>query len=452
MDWWNDLTDWISSDNGWRIVSGAIIPFVAIVVAGIVAALIGRGATKRVVAMQEREARNSAVAGVVSAARKAATWGSLGHDERAYADHLAEDADIRLRLLPVSGAPLAANWAQHEIADIKKNSSTFSFQAEQSLAEFRDRLLEWQARPNRARKLFKSDLERWKFDAPDPDTELIARQQEWNADQSRPSGATDGAAPTTATPAASTAPAAERPTPTTTSLRPAAQRSGAAGTAPASAPSAAPAFSVTRGAAPAADPNATTPLSDAGATRNGADGATRSYGDGATPPTRAPLGPPASPARPASATSSASPAAPHNAGPRTDDAAGAHDAVGAHDAIGSGDAVESHADEVDVDNADAVDDAPSSRSVAGAGVGVTKDAPVPPAVAKPTTADSHVNRTEGSSTTHTTGSSTTHTTSVPTRIAGPAAEPTDPDETSEATYTQPISASELRRRAADDDE
>ncbi|MFS2076704.1 hypothetical protein, partial [Curtobacterium sp. CT11-133] len=150
MDWWNDLTDWISSDNGWRVISGALIPFVAIVVAGIIAALIGRGATKRVVAMQEREARNAAVTGIVSAARKAATWGSLGHDERAYADHLAEDADIRLRLLPVAGAPLAANWTQHEIADIKKNSSTFSFQAEQSLAEFRDRILEWQARPNRA--------------------------------------------------------------------------------------------------------------------------------------------------------------------------------------------------------------------------------------------------------------------------------------------------------------
>lgn len=171
MQWWNDLNDWTSSDAGWRVLSGAIIPFVAIVVAGIVAALIGRAATKRVVALQEREAKNAAVAGLVSAARKAANWGSLGHDERSYADHLAEDADIRLRLLPVAGAPIAANWAQHEIADIKKNSSTFSFQAEQSLSEFRDRILEWQARPARARKLFKSDLERWKFDSPDPDAE-----------------------------------------------------------------------------------------------------------------------------------------------------------------------------------------------------------------------------------------------------------------------------------------
>ncbi len=168
MDWWNDLTDWTASDEGWRVLSGAIIPFVAIVVAGVIAALIGRAATKRVVALHDRESRNAAVAGVVTAARKASRWGALGHEERAYADHLAEDADVRLRLLPVSGAPLAADWVQHEIADIKRNSSTFTSQADQSLGELRDRLLEWNGKPGRAKKLFKADLERWKFDSRTP--------------------------------------------------------------------------------------------------------------------------------------------------------------------------------------------------------------------------------------------------------------------------------------------
>ncbi|MFJ3321828.1 hypothetical protein [Curtobacterium sp. NPDC086286] len=446
MDWWNDLTDWISSDNGWRVISGALIPFVAIVVAGVIAALIGRGATKRVVAMQEREARNAAVAGIVSAARKAATWGSLGHDERAYADHLAEDADIRLRLLPVAGAPLAANWTQHEIADIKKNSSTFSFQAEQSLAEFRDRILEWQARPNRARKLFKSDLERWKFDSPDPDAELITRQQDWNADQAAPARPTD-AGTTTAVPA-------ERPTPTTTSLRPAPARTPAPANAPApsSTPAAAPGagaasgaagagFSVTRGGAAPVDPNATTPISDTSstnrttpisdtnATRAYGDGATRAYGDGAATPTRAPLGSPASPA-----------------GSR-------------------GSATESAASGADTDNADAVDDVrPSSprgtdrpttgpRSSGPRGADTTgPDASATPPVAKPTSADAHVNRTTESDARGVDASTTAHTRSIPTRIADGPAEPADANETSEAPYTQPISASELRRRAADDDE
>lgn len=434
MNWWNDLSDWISSDDGWRVMSGAVIPFVAIVVAGVIAALIGRSATKRVVAMQEREARNAAVAGIVTAARKAAAWGSLGHDERAYADHLAEDADIRLRMLPVAGAPLVANWTQHEIADIKKNSSTFSFRAEQSLAEFRERLLEWQARPSKARKLFKSDLERWEFDSPDPDAELISRQQDWNAEQAggaRPTSAgTTGAASTNGTDTTAAA-AAERPTPTTTSLRPAMQRPGGTPSSVSSAPSgasgstaAAPAttatqsagagFSVTRGGStavdpnattPISDPNATTPISDTNVTRSFGEGVTRPYGDDA--PVRPTLGSPVSPGRSAASGSSTS-----------DDA----------------------------DNADAVDDdthGDDTSSRPGSG-----DASTVSAVA-PTSADAHVNRSGNGD-----GSDprTPVTTSVPTRLAGAPAEPTDVNETSEAPYTQPISASELRRRAADDDE
>lgn len=424
MDWWNDLTDWISSDNGWRVISGALIPFVAIIVAGVVAALIGRGATKRVVALQEREARNAAVAGIVSAARKAAAWGSLGHDERAYADHLAEDADIRLRLLPVAGAPLAANWTQHEIADIKKNSSTFSFQAEQSLAEFRDRLLEWQARPGRARKLFKSDLERWKFDSPDPDADLIKRQQDWNADQVAPAD--------TAVPATTAAPAAERPTPTTTSLRPAPQRPGGAapstptgagtgagtGTGTGTGAGAGAGFSVTRGSAPV-DPNATTPITDTNGTRgtNATNATTpisdanrtRAYGDGATTPL------PGSPVRPT---------------------------------LGSPVGRDS-----DADNADAVDDARGAGSKPSTTApSTTAPGSVPPPVAKPTSADAHVNRTPDTDGRKVDAPRAPITTSVPTRIADAPAEPTDANETSEAPYTQPISASELRRRAAEDDE
>lgn len=475
MDWWNDLTDWISSDNGWRVISGAIIPFVAIVVAGIVAALIGRGATKRVVAMQERESRNAAVAAVVSAARKAAAWGSLGHDERAYADHLAEDADIRLRLLPVTGAPLAANWTQHEIADIKKNSSTFSFQAEQSLAEFRERLLEWQARPSKARKLFKSDLERWKFDSPDPDADLVTRQQDWNANQNGGARPADTGAPAAT---AAAAPAAERPTPTTTSLRPAPQRPGgtpssatsassgsgsatttpggapaagtaSAGTAPAGAGAAAAAaqaagagFSVNRGGSAQADPNATTPISDttasnattpisdANTTRAYGDGATRSYGD--STPVRPTLGSPVSPTRSAASGPNSAPITAPGSAPRSN--------------AGS-----------DTDNADAVDDARDDArddahgtASAAASRPASAGSSAPSSVAAPTSADAHVNRSpeaDGGA-----DPRTPNTTSVPTRIADAPAEPADANETSEAPYTQPISASELRRRAADDDE
>ncbi|WP_433954102.1 hypothetical protein [Curtobacterium flaccumfaciens] len=434
MDWWNDLTDWTSSDTGWRVLSGAVIPFVAIVVAGVIAALIGRSATKRVVALQERESKNAAVAAILTAARKAAAWGSLGHDERAYADHLAEDADIRLRLLPVQGAPLAANWAQHEIVDIKKNSSTFSFQADQSLAEFRDRLLDWQARPSRARKLFKADLERWKFESPDPDADLIKRQQDWNADQAE--------APRTQAQAPAQAPApaapAERPTPTTTSLRPA-QRPASAPTTP-PAPAAAAAGAAAPGAASAGAAGGTTPSfsvnrgvgtnpnrgsADQNATRSFGDNTTRVYGDDETaPPVRPALGTPTSPARSVQ-------------GRGTDDTEVVDDDRATR-APGDASATRAFGD---TDRAPR-NDRPSSS-----------DRPV----ATPTSADSHVNRAPANdvppaSAPRVDTPGATNTTSVPTRLNQAPAEPADANETSEAPYTQPISAAELRRRAADDDE
>ncbi|WIB33875.1 hypothetical protein [Curtobacterium sp. MCSS17_005] len=434
MDWWNDLTDWTSSDTGWRVLSGAVIPFVAIVVAGVIAALIGRSATKRVVALQERESKNAAVAAILTAARKAAAWGSLGHDERAYADHLAEDADIRLRLLPVQGAPLAANWAQHEIADIKKNSSTFSFQADQSLAEFRDRLLDWQARPSRARKLFKADLERWKFESPDPDADLIKRQQDWNADQAE--------APRMQAQAKTPAPAptapAERPTPTTTSLRPAQRPASAPSTPPAPAAAApgtasagtasagpaggtSPSFSVNRGAG--TNPNRGS--ADPNATRSFGDNTTRVYGDDeAAPPVRPALGTPTSPARSAQ-------------GRGTDDTEVVDD-DSATRAFGDASAIRAFGD---TDRAPR-NDRPSSS-----------DRPV----ATPTAADAHVNRAPANdvppaSAPRVDTPGATNTTSIPTRLNQAPAEPADANETSEAPYTQPISAAELRRRAADDDE
>jgi len=183
MQWWNSLVRWVQSDDGWRIVSDAVVPFVAIVVAGVVAALIGRAALRRVVRLHDDEARASAVAGIITAARKSATYSSLGAEERAFSDHLAQEAEVRLRLLPIPGSGVAASWAEHELAEIKRNSASFSFQSEQSLAEFRDRLLEWQSRPSRAKKLFKQDLERWKYEEAESDKAFDERQRAWKAER-----------------------------------------------------------------------------------------------------------------------------------------------------------------------------------------------------------------------------------------------------------------------------
>jgi type II secretory pathway pseudopilin PulG len=182
MQWWNDFVDWFYSDDGQRILVSAVIPFLAIVVAGIVAALIGRGATKRLVAQRDHETRAAAVSALISAGQNAARWHSQSPAAREHAEHLANDADVMVRLLPISGANYAADWAAHQLADMRVNSVSFSYQADQTLAEYRERLVLWLHRPNKGRKLFAADLERWRYEeqATDP---VILEQQQWAENQ-----------------------------------------------------------------------------------------------------------------------------------------------------------------------------------------------------------------------------------------------------------------------------
>lgn len=183
MEWWNEFVDWVYSDEGWLVLSTTVFPFVAIVVAGVVAALIGRGSSKRIIAMTDRERRIATVTAVISVARRASRWNTLSAPEQQHVEHLAHEADTRLRLLPLPGTALVADWSTHEIAQMKRNAVNFSFQAEQSLIEFRDRLIEWQAKPGRAKKLFKNDLDSWAYDSSVADQELVHQQQEWAKQQ-----------------------------------------------------------------------------------------------------------------------------------------------------------------------------------------------------------------------------------------------------------------------------
>ena len=182
MQWWNNFVDWFYSDEGQRLLVTAIIPFIAIVLAGIIAALIGRGATKRLVAQRDHETRAAAVSALISAGQNAARWHSQSPAAREHAEHLANDADILVRLLPISGASYAADWASHQLADMRTNSVSYSYQAEQTLAEYRERLVLWLHRPGKGRKLFAADLERWRYEdqASDP---LITEQQKWAEQQ-----------------------------------------------------------------------------------------------------------------------------------------------------------------------------------------------------------------------------------------------------------------------------
>lgn len=186
QQWWNDLVRWFNSDGGQTVMTSAIVPFIAIVVGGVVAALIARGAIKRLIAQQDREHKAAAVATLIAAGRRAATWSTLSAPEKDHVEHQSSEAEVRVRLLPVLGATLAADWAAHQLATMRKNSTNYSFQAEQDLADFQDGLVNWQSKPGRAKKLFAQDLAAWKYETPatpTADEQLATKQREWSASQ-----------------------------------------------------------------------------------------------------------------------------------------------------------------------------------------------------------------------------------------------------------------------------
>lgn len=264
MQWGSDIIDWLASDEGERVLFGAIIPFLAIIVAALIGGAIGRGSTKRVIAQYNRDALTAAVQALVLAGRKAAGWNGLSTVERVQVDHLIGEAETRIRLLPVAGASLAASWAAHQLEDMKRNSAGFSFQAQQTLAEYRDRLIAWSEKPRSAKKLFGADIDRWKYETDADEQALVAEQARWESSRTseRESAAVGGPAPTAAAPAAAptAAPAAAAAAP---AIVPAASPASAA-----PAPTFAPAPAATPTLAPVAHhdeppvtpPSASTPV------------------------------------------------------------------------------------------------------------------------------------------------------------------------------------------------
>ena len=167
MTWGNDFLAWWASDDGWRVLTGAVIPALAILTAGVIAALVGRGATRRLIALHRQDALTAAISGFMLAGRKSAQWHDLRDIERAQLEHLAAESETRIRLLPIAGSALAASWASHQLESMKRDSSGYRFQAQQTLAEYRDRLVSWSEKPRSAKKLFGAGLDRWSFEVAD---------------------------------------------------------------------------------------------------------------------------------------------------------------------------------------------------------------------------------------------------------------------------------------------
>ena len=236
MQLWNDFLTWFNSPDGTSVLVNGIVPFLAIVVAGFIAAAIGRGSTKRLIALNDRENRVAAIATMIGAARKASVWNTLSVPEQQHAEHVASEADVRVRLLGVTGSGLAADWAAHEFSSMKRNSVSFSFQAEQSLIEFRDRMVTWQSKPGRARKLFKNDLDVWAYEDSQTANNVVSQQQAWAKAQV---ATQQDSAPVSEVPVVAV-PIVSAPTTAPAVSAPAAAPAGAGAGAPPIAPAAAP--------------------------------------------------------------------------------------------------------------------------------------------------------------------------------------------------------------------
>ncbi|WP_431221065.1 hypothetical protein [Leifsonia xyli] len=213
MQWWNDFVDWLNSPDTQPVIFYAAVLAISVILSGLIAAWIARGAVSGLLSRTDRQQKASAIAALVDAATEASVWNSLTPAEQVLSDRAVGQADIMVRLLPIKSSGIAANWAGHQLAEMKRASATFGYQLDPAIAEFRDRLIEWQNSPRRARRIFQSDLERWRFENTDSERSAIAQQDAWVAQQHHEQYATPATAAAPVTPSTAESETAPAPAP-----------------------------------------------------------------------------------------------------------------------------------------------------------------------------------------------------------------------------------------------
>ncbi len=156
---WDAFVAWFQSPSGQRVLDAAVIPALAILVAGVVAALVARAAVRSLLRRADRDSAAGIVAAFVEAARALGDGEPQGA-ERERIGRLRTEADVRVRLSGVPGAALAAEWASLRLEGIERDAGSPVPQTTAAVEEVRDRLLAWVARPRRAKRLFGADVER----------------------------------------------------------------------------------------------------------------------------------------------------------------------------------------------------------------------------------------------------------------------------------------------------
>ncbi|HXH35360.1 MAG TPA: hypothetical protein VNJ54_13290 [Plantibacter sp.] len=183
MQWWNDFVEWLTSSEVRPVLFAAALFIVAVVVSSLVAAGASRRALRSIVDQRDREQKNAAIVALIDSATEASVWNSLTPQEQVLSDRAVAQADTLVRLSPIKGASFAADWANHQLHEMKRNSATFGYELDPVVEEFRDRLIEWTRKPARARKNFESDLRAWRAESTGSEQKLIAEQETWVAKQ-----------------------------------------------------------------------------------------------------------------------------------------------------------------------------------------------------------------------------------------------------------------------------
>lgn len=183
MEWLNEIESLFTTTEGRTTLITVGVFFLGLALALVVGGIIASKVSKRHITAHEAQAKASVIGALVDVATEASVWNALSPQEQIISDRAVGQIDIRIRLLPVKGAGIAADWASHQLAEMKRNSATFGYQLDPAVAEFRDRLMLWMNNPSKANKIFTSDLERWAYQSVAPEAAAVAAQDAWVAQQ-----------------------------------------------------------------------------------------------------------------------------------------------------------------------------------------------------------------------------------------------------------------------------
>ncbi len=168
LSWWNAWTDWATSVDGRDILTTAVLPFIAILAAGIFAAILARGGMARLVQRQDAEAKAAVIASALADARSAGAWASLSLAEQEQLDFRVAEAFAHLRMTASTGSDLAAEWGTLKVRVIKQKAMAGAGAAESEIRDLEDSLILWHRHPARAGRFFREDLETLRYKAAQP--------------------------------------------------------------------------------------------------------------------------------------------------------------------------------------------------------------------------------------------------------------------------------------------